>query len=78
MKVGVKVMLKPEVLDPQGRAVQDVLERMKHPVKECRIGKYIELEVPASNFKEASILAKEMATQVLHNPLIERFEIEEL
>jgi len=77
MKIGVKVMLKPEVLDIQGRAVQDVLEAMKLPVNECRIGKYIELDIPG-DAKDAQRLAKEMANQVLHNSLIERFDVEEL
>jgi phosphoribosylformylglycinamidine synthase subunit PurS len=76
MKIGVKVMLKPEVLDTQGRAVAENLERQGRHLNQCRIGKFIELDVPSNNREDAIKQAKEMAEYVLHNPLIENYAIE--
>jgi phosphoribosylformylglycinamidine synthase subunit PurS len=76
MKIGVKVMLRPEVLDIQGRAVAENLERQGRKLSQCRVGKFIELEVPATNRDEALKQAREMADHVLHNPLIENYTLE--
>jgi phosphoribosylformylglycinamidine synthase PurS subunit len=76
VKIGVKVMLKPEVLDIQGRAVAENLERQGRHLEDCRIGKFIELNVASNNKEEALRQAKEMAEYVLHNPLIENFTLE--
>lgn len=76
MKIGVKVMLRPEVLDIQGRAVAENLERQGRKLSHCRVGKFIELEVPSSNRDEALKQAREMADYVLHNPLIENYTLE--
>jgi phosphoribosylformylglycinamidine synthase len=78
MKIGVKVMLKPEVLDIQGRAVAENLERQGRKLRDCRVGKFIELTVPSNNKDEALRQAREMAEFVLHNPLIENFTLEVL
>ncbi|HEX4924586.1 MAG TPA: phosphoribosylformylglycinamidine synthase subunit PurS [Bdellovibrionales bacterium] len=76
MKIGVKVMLKPEVLDIQGRAVAENLERQGRHLNQCRVGKFIELDVPSNSRDEALKQAREMADYVLHNPLIENYTLE--
>lgn len=76
MKIGVKVMLKPEVLDIQGRAVAENFERQGRKLSQCRVGKFIELEVPSNSRDEALKQAREMADYVLHNPLIENYTLE--
>jgi len=76
MKIGVKIMLKPEVLDIQGRAVAENLERQGRHLDQCRVGKFIELEVPSKDRNEALKQAREMADYVLHNPLIENYTLE--
>src|SRR4051812_40944452 len=53
MKVGVRVMLKKEVLDVEGRAVADTLKREGTIVSDCRVGKYIVLDIPTQDFAEA-------------------------
>lgn len=78
MKIGVRVMLKNEVLDVEGRAVADTLKREGTQVDDCRVGKYIILDVPAQNLTEAKTKATEIARQVLSNPLIEVFIVEEV
>jgi phosphoribosylformylglycinamidine synthase subunit PurS len=78
MKIGVRVMLKKEVLDVEGRAVADTLKRDGTPVNDCRVGKYIILDVAATNVEDAKKKATEIAKSVLANPLIEAYEVETL
>jgi phosphoribosylformylglycinamidine synthase PurS subunit len=78
MKIGVRVMLKPEVLDVEGRAVADTLSRDGEPVQDCRVGKYIVLDLPERDFATAKEKAIRIAKSVLANPLIESYELEEL
>ncbi len=76
MKVGVKILPKKEVLDTQGRAVEKMLNQNGKPVNKCRVGKYIELDLPAKDAADAERRVKEMAEFVLYNPLIETYELE--
>jgi phosphoribosylformylglycinamidine synthase PurS subunit len=77
MKVGIKILPRKEILDTQGRAVEKVL---RHHISDdsltCRVGKFIEMEVKASNKDDAYKKIKEMADYVIYNPLIETYEIE--
>ena len=74
-RVAVRILPRNEVLDSQGRAVQRTLERHGKKVSDCRIGKYVELELAGSN-EEVLAQAREITEFVLYNPLIETFEIE--
>ena len=78
MKVAVKVLPKPEVLDKQGRAVQDRLQNQSQRkiLSNCRVGKWIELEFDSTDKESVLKQAEEMAKKLLHNPLIENFELE--
>lgn len=76
MKIGVKILPKTEVLDTQGRAVEATLKTHGRTVNQCRVGKYVQLEVNESNEAQALAKAKEIAEFILHNPLIEDFELE--
>lgn len=78
MKVGVKVMPKTEVLDSQGRAIHGVLKQQGYELTDCRVGKYIVIDIDTDNSKIAMKEAEKMAKKVLHNNLIETFELEEL
>lgn len=76
IKVAVRVLPRDVILDTQGRAVEQVLARQHKPVKSCRVGKYIELEIDANNAQNALVEAKQIADSLLHNPLIEKYELE--
>jgi phosphoribosylformylglycinamidine synthase subunit PurS len=78
MKVGVRVLLRPEVLDIQGRAVAETLTRSGLNLKDCRVGRYIIVDVDKKNKEEAFEVAKKMAETVLYNPLIETYQLEEI
>jgi len=72
-RVIVDVVLKSEILDPQGQAIVGALSRLGiHGVSDVRQGKHFELEVDDSVDDEA--IAK-LADTLLANPVIENFTI---
>ncbi len=77
MKAVVTVMLKPGVLDPQGRAIGHALGTLGFAgVGEVRAGKRIELELAESDPGRARAAAEEMARRLLANPVIESYQVE--
>ena len=73
-RVIVDVMLKPEILDPQGRAVQGALGRLGlSGVADVRQGKrfIIELEGVLDDARRATL--EELAGELLSNPVIENY-----
>ena len=78
MKIAVKILPKPEVLDTQGRTVKSRLLFHGFDLSECHIGKYIVLEIPAKDIETAKKRAKAMVEKALYNPLIENYQIEVL
>lgn len=76
MKIGVKILPKNEVLDTQGRAVESTLRAHSRVVDHCRVGRYVQLDIPEVNESKALDRAREIAEFVLYNPLIETFELE--
>ncbi len=76
VKVVVDVMLKPEILDPQGQAVANALPTLGFPaVASLRIGKHVELELDAEDPQAALEQATKMAETLLANPVIEDFRV---
>mgnify|MGYP003349435153 CR=1 FL=1 len=77
MRARVFVTLKPSVFDPQGRTVTEALHTLGHAaIGDVRQGKYFELDVDASSVDEARAVVAKAATDVLANPVIERYRIE--
>ena len=76
--IGCKVKLKPEVLDTKGRALLKLIHRESDKVKELKYGKYMELDIDQKEESKALEEAKTLAQNLLHNPLIETFELEVL
>ena len=75
-RVVVDVMLKPEILDPQGKAVQGALPRLGvEGVTDVRQGKRFELEVEGELTEERLAKLREIAETLLSNPVIEEFEV---
>jgi phosphoribosylformylglycinamidine synthase PurS subunit len=72
-RVVVDVMLKPEILDPQGQAVAGALPRLGiSDVRSVRIGKRIEIEFEGDADLER---AREIADKLLANLVIEDFTL---
>ena len=75
-RVVVDVMLKPEILDPQGKAVQGALPRLGFEgVSEVRQGKRFELEVEGEVTDERLAQLHEIAEKLLSNPVIEDYAV---
>jgi phosphoribosylformylglycinamidine synthase subunit PurS len=73
----VTVMLKPGVLDPQGRAIGHALGTLGFAgVGDVRAGKRIELELAEADPVQARAKAEEMARRLLANPVIETYQVE--
>ena len=72
-RVVVDVMLKPEILDPQGQAVANALPRLGvTDVSSVRIGRRVEIEFAGEPDLDT---AREIADKLLANPVIEDFVI---
>ena len=75
-RVVVDVMLKPEILDPQGQAVANALPSLGiEGVSAVRIGKRIEIEFADGPTEEDLDRAREIADRLLANPVIEEFTV---
>jgi phosphoribosylformylglycinamidine synthase PurS subunit len=75
-RVVVDVMLKPEILDPQGKAVHGALPRLGvEGVTDVRQGKRFELEVEGELTEERLAQLHDVAERLLSNPVIEDFEV---
>jgi phosphoribosylformylglycinamidine synthase subunit PurS len=72
-RVVVDVMLKPEILDPQGQAILSALGRLGYDgVTNVRQGKHFELELDDSVDDDT---VAQLAETLLANPVIEEFTI---
>jgi phosphoribosylformylglycinamidine synthase PurS subunit len=76
-RFAVDVMLKREILDPQGQAVAQALPSLGFDgVSEVRVGKHVELRVdtPAAEGNAEDMVAR-IAEALLANPVIEEFSV---
>ena len=77
-RVVVDVMPKPEILDPQGKAITGSLARMGFEGLSVRQGKRFEIEVAGGVTDERLAQVKDAAERLLANTVIENFRIERL
>ncbi len=76
MKALVHVTLRPDVLDPPGKAIQHACVSLGHDaVRAVRQGKLFELELDAEDESRARALLGELCEKLLANPVIEDYEI---
>ena len=75
-RVYVDVMPKPEILDPQGKAVLGALPRLGFDgVTDVRQGKLFQLEIDGEITDEVLAEVRKMAETLLSNPVIEDFSV---
>lgn len=75
-RVVVDVMLKPEILDPQGRAIVGAFGRLGvHGVADVRQGKRFEISLDGKPTDEILAELHRMAAELLSNPVIESYEL---
>ncbi len=76
MKISIVVTLKKEVLDPQGKVIQQTIKNMNlENITNVRQGKYFELELDEKNYDNAKSKVVEICTKLLTNPIIEDYKI---
>lgn len=76
MKALVHVTLKPDVLDPQGKAIRHACTSLGYDAVEgVRQGKLFEVELAADAEDEARRLLDELCRKLLANPVIEDYAI---
>lgn len=72
-RVAVDVLLKRDILDPQGRAVEQALPGLGYEgIGEVRVGKHLELDVDAEG-DELARRVERMCADFLTNPVIESY-----
>ena len=76
MKLSVIVTLKKEVLDPQGKVVNQTLKNMGYKnIVNVRQGKYFDIELDETDKEKAKKIAEEICKKLLTNIVIEDYTI---
>ena len=76
MKISAIVTLKKDVLDPQGKIIQQTLDGMGFKnVNEVRQGKYFEIDVKENDPIKAKGIVEDMCKKLLANLVIENYKI---
>jgi phosphoribosylformylglycinamidine synthase subunit PurS len=72
----INVMPHKELLDPQGKAVNNSLHNLGLiNLHDVRIGKHISVHIDAAGKEEAENMAREACKKLLANPVMESFEL---
>ena len=78
MKFSITVTLKKDVLDPQGKVVQNTLMNIGLNLKNIRQGKYFIIEIDEQEQAIAEKNIDEMCKKLLVNLIIEDYKINKL
>ena len=79
MKFAVVITLKKDVLDPQGKVIEQTLLSMGiNSLKNLRQGKYIEIELNESDEKKGYKVVEDMCKKLLVNLIIEEYKIKKI
>ena len=77
LKFSVTVTLKKNVLDPQGKVVENTLKNLGMlNLKSIRQGKFFEIEIEEENIDIAKKKVNEMCNKLLVNLIIEDYKID--
>tara|TARA_Y100001970_G_scaffold182646_1_gene222158 strand:- start:1377 stop:1616 length:240 start_codon:yes stop_codon:yes gene_type:complete len=76
LKISATITLKKDVLDPQGKVVNQTLKNMGYNnVVSVRQGKYFEIELNESSKENAKKIVEEISNKLLANVVIEDYKI---
>ena len=79
LKFSVTVTLKKDVLDPQGKVVQNTLQNLgMNNLKSIRQGKYFEIELDDNDEKSAEKKVEDMCKKLLANLIIEDYKVNKI
>jgi phosphoribosylformylglycinamidine synthase len=75
--VRVLIEPKPELLDPQGQAVERAIKDLGlATISQTRVGKLVKFKLKAVSLPQARERVSEIAHKFLANPVIERYSVE--
>tara|TARA_B100000674_G_scaffold393794_1_gene338001 strand:- start:216 stop:497 length:282 start_codon:yes stop_codon:yes gene_type:complete len=79
LKFSVIITLKKDVLDPQGKVVQETLKNLgMEGLKSIRQGKYFEIDIDINEEIKAKKKVDEMCKKLLANLIIEDYKINKI
>ncbi len=79
LKFSVTVTLKKDVLDPQGKVVENTLQNLgMDSLKSIRQGKYFEIEINENDQSKAEKKVDDMCKKLLANLIIEDYKINKI
>ena len=79
LKFSVTVTLKKDVLDPQGKVVQNTLQNLgMNNLNSVRQGKYFEIEIDSNDEIEAKKKVDDMCKKLLANLIIEDYKVNKI
>ena len=79
MKFSITVTLKKDVLDPQGKVVQNTLQNLGiDKLVSIRQGKYFEIELEDTDQKKAEKKVDDMCKKLLANLIIEDYKVNKI
>lgn len=74
MLAKIEVTIKPDVLDPQGKAILHALHTLGFDqVTDVRVGKRFAIQLSAASESGAEVAVREMCEKLLANPVIESY-----
>tara|TARA_B100000427_G_C15449384_1_gene568894 strand:+ start:887 stop:1126 length:240 start_codon:yes stop_codon:yes gene_type:complete len=77
LKIFATVTLKKEVLDPQGKVINQTLKNMGYKnIVNVRQGKFFDIELDEKDRSKAKIIAEEICKKLLSNVVIEDYTID--
>ncbi len=75
-KATINITLRNSILDPKGKAAHQALRNLgMKEVDGVRIGKFIEMDIDASDREQAKKVAEDACTRLLANEVMEDFEV---
>lgn len=77
MKARVTVYPRPEILDPEGKAIREALGRLGFDqVHDVRAGRSYDIEIDAPDAVTADAMLRRMCEKLLANTVVEDYEVE--
>jgi phosphoribosylformylglycinamidine synthase PurS subunit len=77
MKARIFVTLKPGILDPQGKAIEQAIRSLAiEGVETVRQGKVFDVELALNDRAEAEAVLRDACEKLLANQVVEDFEVE--
>ena len=76
MKAQVRITLKPGILDPQGKAIEEALASLGFGnVASVRQGKTFDIELNETDEEKAELILADMCEKLLANTVIEDYQV---